>query len=82
VESSKDTAIGKAPQPKDFLGNRIKEECEKRVRILPPRLTYTIIFLTVKAFRSCALGFQRTFDQGPMDDIDDTSKFLCENIQG
>jgi tRNA(His) 5'-end guanylyltransferase len=74
--------MSKTPQSKDSLGDRMKEQYENRTRILLPRRIYTIIRLDGKAFHSYTRGLQRPFDQGLMDDMDNTAKFLCENIQG
>ena len=67
---------------KDSLGSRMKENYENRTRILLPRRTYTIIRLDGKAFHTYTRGLKRPFDKQLVNDIDETAKFLCENIQG
>lgn len=67
---------------KDSLGSRMKENYEHRTRILLPRRTYTIIRLDGKAFHTYTKGLERPFDKQFVSDIDETARFLCENIQG
>lgn len=67
---------------KDTLGTRIKEFYENRTRIKLPRRTYTIIRIDGKAFHSYTKGLQRPFDSGLIEDMDETAKYLCANIQG
>jgi tRNA(His) 5'-end guanylyltransferase len=64
------------------LGDRIKEFYESRTRIFLPRRTYTIIRIDGKAFHTYTKGLERPFDSKFMDDMDETAKFLCSNIQG
>jgi len=65
----------------DTLGDRMKDH-EHRSRVFLPRRTYTIIRLDGKAFHSYTKGCQRPYDLDLMDAMDNTAKFLCENIQG
>lgn len=67
---------------KDELGTRMKEYYENRTRIFLPRRTYTIIRIDGKAFHSYTKGLTRPFDNGFVEDMDDTAIFLCEQIQG
>ncbi|MFW6243030.1 MAG: tRNA(His) guanylyltransferase Thg1 family protein [bacterium] len=67
---------------KDELGRRMKEYYENRTRIYLPRRTYTIIRIDGKAFHSYTKGLTRPFDDGLIQDMDDTAIHLCENIQG
>ena len=67
---------------RDELGDRMKKNYENRTRILLPRRTYTIIRVDGKAFHTYTKGCQRPFDAGLMEDMDDTAKYLCKNIQG
>jgi len=67
---------------KDEIGTRIKEFYENRTRILLPRRTYTIIRVDGKAFKTYTKGLPRPFDNGLMQDMDETAKYLCKNIQG
>jgi tRNA(His) guanylyltransferase len=67
---------------KDSLGDRMKSNYEDRYRISLPRRTNIIIRIDGKAFHSYTKGLKRPFDQDLCDDMDSTTKFLCENIQG
>jgi tRNA(His) guanylyltransferase len=67
---------------KDDLGTRMKEQYENRTRYSLPRRTYTIIRLDGKAFHTFTRGMKRPYDMGLMNAMDETAKFLCENIQG
>lgn len=67
---------------KDALGDRMKEFYEDRTRIKLPRRTYTIIRIDGKAFHTYTKGLERPFDQGLIDDMNETTAYLCKNIQG
>ena len=67
---------------KDSLGDRMKGNYEDRYRISLPRRSNIMIRIDGKAFHSYTRGLERPFDQGLSDDMDATTKFLCENIQG
>jgi len=67
---------------KDDLGKRMKEQYEQRTRTLLPRRTYTIIRLDGKAFHTFTAKMARPYDPGFILAMDETTKFLCENIQG
>ena len=67
---------------KDSLGDRMKSFYEDRFRIKLPRRTYTLIRIDGKAFHTYTKGLERPFDKGLMDDMDETTAFLCKNIQG
>ena len=67
---------------KDSLGTRMKENYENRTRYLLPRRTNIIIRIDGKAFHSYTKGLDRPIDQGLTDDMNETTKYLCENIQG
>ena len=66
---------------KDDLGNRMKDY-EQRTRIKLPRRTNTIIRMDGKAFHTYTKGLDRPFDENLMYDMNATTQFLCENIQG
>lgn len=66
----------------DSLGSRMKEFYENRTRISLPRRTYTIIRIDGKAFHTYTKGLDKPFDDGFMNDMDETACYLCENIQG
>ena len=67
---------------KDDLGKRMKENYEIRTRSFLPRRTNVIIRLDGKAFHTYTKGLDKPFDYKLMDDMMETTKFLCENIQG
>src|SRR5579859_3516902 len=67
---------------KDDLGDRMKSYYEDRTRISLPRRTFTIIRIDGKAFHTYTQGLKRPFDVELIEDMDLTTKFLCENIQG
>lgn len=67
---------------KDQLGDRMKSYYEDRTRNFLPRRTFTIIRIDGKAFHTYTRGLTRPFDQGLIDDMNETTKYLCENIQG
>lgn len=67
---------------KDDLGNRMKGQYENRTRYFLPRRTYTIIRLDGKAFHTYTRGMKRPYDEGLMEAMDKTTRYLCENIQG
>ena len=66
----------------DSLGNRIKDNYENRTRYLLPRRTNILIRIDGKAFHSYTKGLNRPIDNGLVEDMDLTTKYLCENIQG
>jgi tRNA(His) 5'-end guanylyltransferase len=67
---------------KDPLGDRIKDFYEDRTRYKLARRTNTIIRIDGKAFHTYTKGLQRPFDQGLMEDMNKTTEYLCQNIQG
>jgi tRNA(His) 5'-end guanylyltransferase len=64
------------------LGNRMKSNYEDRFRINLPRRTNILIRIDGKAFHSYTKGLERPYDMGLMEDMNNTTKYLCENIQG
>ena len=67
---------------KDPLGDRMKDFYEDRTRYKLARRTNTIIRIDGKAFHTYTKGLQRPFDQGLMEDMNKTTEYLCQNIQG
>lgn len=67
---------------KDQLGDRMKNYYEDRFRYKLPRRTYTIIRIDGKAFHTYTKGLERPFDEDLINDMDETTKYLCKNIQG
>lgn len=66
----------------DPLGIRMKERYESRSQTYLPRRSYTILRLDGKAWHSFTHNCERPYDQRLMDWMDETTKFLCEEIQG
>jgi tRNA(His) guanylyltransferase len=64
------------------LSKRIKENYENRNKQFLTRRMPTIIRLDGKAFHTYTKGLNRPFDEGLIEDMQETTKFLCENIQG
>lgn len=66
---------------KDELGERIKNNYENVTRYILPKRTYTIIRLDGKAFHTYTRGLNRPFDDGLIEDMDQTSLYLLEKVQ-
>jgi tRNA(His) 5'-end guanylyltransferase len=66
----------------DSLGDRIKNNYEGRSQTYLPRRTYTVLRLDGKAFHTYTRNCKRPYDLELMEDMDNTAKYLCENIQG
>jgi|TARA_R110000824_G_scaffold105368_5_gene249329 tRNA(His) guanylyltransferase len=63
------------------LSTRMKEyEAVTKYKLL--RRGYTMIRIDGKAFHTYTKGLIRPFDYGLVEDMDDTAKYLCKNIQG
>ena len=67
---------------KTSLGTRMKENYENRTRYSLTRRLPTIIRLDGKAFHTYTRGLNKPFDEGLIQDMVETTKFLCENIMG
>ena len=67
---------------KDDLGNRMKDSYENRTRFMLGRRSYTLMRIDGKAFHTYTKGLDRPFDAGLIYDMDETTKYLCKNIQG
>lgn len=67
---------------KDALGDRMKEFYENRSKTYLTRRTPVIIRLDGKAFHSFTKGFKRPYDEIFHNAMNETLKYLCENIQG
>ena len=66
----------------DELGKRMKEyyECIPKTKLM--RRTPVAIRLDGKAFHTFTRGFQKPFDEVLIKSMQETMKYLCENIQG
>lgn len=66
---------------KDFLGDRMKQY-ENIPKNQLMRRQPVIIRIDGKAFHTFTRGFQRPFDDILIESMQETMKYLCENIQG
>lgn len=66
----------------DELGKRMKEYYEAIPKTKLMRRTPVAIRIDGKAFHTFTCGFKRPFDRLLMNAMQDTMKYLCENIQG
>lgn len=66
----------------DDLGRRMKEYYEQIPKIKLMRRTPVIIRIDGRSFHSFTKNFDRPFDDVLIKSIQDTMKYLCENIQG
>lgn len=71
----------KSANAKKSLGDRMKEY-ERVPRHLLTRRVPVIIRVDGKAFHTFTRGMRKPFDKILMDTMQNTMKFLCENIQG
>ena len=66
----------------DDLGTRMKEFYEQIPKTKLMRRTPVIIRIDGKAFHTFTKGFQKPFDEVLIKTMQETTKYLCENIQG
>ena len=66
----------------DELGKRIKGYYENIPKIKLMRRTPVIIRIDGKAFHTFTRGFKKPFDEILIKSMQETTKYLCENIQG
>ena len=66
----------------DELGKRMKTFYEQIPKIRLMRRTPVIIRIDGKAFHTFTKGFERPFDKILIKTMQETTKYLCENIQG
>lgn len=64
------------------LAKRMKNNYEGRTKYKLLRRTPTIIRLDGKCFHTYTKGLNRPFDEGLMEDMIETTRFLCQNIEG
>ena len=67
---------------KDSLGDRMKKYYEEIPKTKLMRRTPVIIRIDGKAFHSFTKGFTKPFDEILIKTMQQTTKYLCENIQG
>jgi tRNA(His) guanylyltransferase len=65
----------------DELGDRMKDH-ESRTATYLPRRIFGLLRLDGKAFHTFTKELNRPFDNGFINDMNETAKFLVENIQG
>ena len=66
----------------DDLGKRMKEYYEQIPKTKLMRRTPVAIRLDGRAFHTFTKGFQKPFDEVLVKSMQETTKYLCENIQG
>ena len=66
----------------DELGKRMKTNYEEVSRTKLTRRTPVIIRIDGKAFHTFTRGFRKPFDEVLIKTMQETTKYLCENIQG
>ena len=66
----------------DDLGTRMKTFYEQIPKTKLMRRTPVIIRIDGKAFHTFTRGFQKPFDEVSIKTMQETTKYLCENIQG
>ena len=66
----------------DELGKRMKEYYESIPKTKLMRRTPVAIRIDGKAFHTFTCGFNKPFDKILMQSMQETMKYLCENIQG
>ena len=67
---------------RDDLGVRMKEFYEQVPKTKLMRRTPVAIRIDGKAFHTFTRGFQKPFDEILMKSMQETTKYLCENVQG
>lgn len=67
---------------RDELGNRMKQYYENIPKTKLMRRCPVILRIDGKAFHTFARGFQKPFDEVLIKTMQETMKYLCENIQG
>lgn len=67
---------------RDDLGNRMKTFYEEIPKTKLMRRTPVILRIDGKAFHTFTRGFKRPFDDVLIKTMQETAKYLCENVQG
>lgn len=67
---------------RDNLGNRMKTFYEQIPKTRLMRRTPVVIRIDGKAFHTFTKGFKRPFDDVLIQTMQETAKYLCENVQG
>ena len=66
----------------DELGKRMKEYYEQIPKTRLMRRTPVAIRIDGKSFHTFTRGFKKPFDEVLIKSMQETMKYLCENIQG
>ena len=66
----------------DDLGTRIKEYYEDRTKTYLTRRTHTVLRLDGRSFSSYTSKLNKPFDDDFLEDMDETAKYLCAQVQG
>jgi tRNA(His) guanylyltransferase len=66
----------------DALGDRMKDFYENKSKTFLTRRTPVIIRLDGKAFHTYTKSLTKPFDEGLIEDMQQTAIYLCQNIQG
>ena len=74
--------MGDKKMKRDDLGNRMKTFYEEIPKTKLMRRTPVVIRIDGKAFHTFTRGFKRPFDDILIKTMQETAKYLCENIQG
>jgi len=67
---------------KDIINERMKNNYENRSKTFLTRRTPVIIRIDGKAFHTYTRGLDKPFDEGLIQDMNETAIYLCQNIQG
>jgi len=67
---------------KTSIGNRLKLNYENRAKQFLTRRTPVIMRIDGKTFSTYTKGLNKPFDEGLIEDMQQTAIYLCENIQG
>lgn len=70
------------PNKKDALGDRMKENYENRSKTYLTRRVPVMIRIDGKAFHTFTRHFNKPYDEVFHKAMNETLKYLCENIQG
>lgn len=81
MQKTQELSANNIMSDKTSLGDRMKDY-ETRSRFFLQRRTYTIIRIDGKAFHTFCRGMEKPFDQALSEAMVETTRFLCQNVQG
>ena len=67
---------------KDKINDRMKEQYENRYRFFLSRRSYCLLRVDGRSFSTYCRGLTKPFDMELVNHMAETTKYLCENIQG